>query len=127
MEKELPVQNADTAEAEIADAASADLPENTYRSADESTTPDATGEADADTPDGEELLSEEMSDANGKIALQALIAEGVKAVLAEMGLIKAEFQRDDSGIKPRFGGVTGGANPPPRAEEDDFMRGFREV
>ncbi len=63
----------------------------------------------------------------GKIALQALIAEGVKAVLEEMRLSAAEFTRAQGAGKPRCGGATGGANPPPRAEEDDFMKGFREV
>ncbi len=121
MEKELLVQDA-AAEETIPPAESANADEEAANADEEAA--DAKSDAEAE-PDAEKEPDENDS-ANGKIVLQTLIAEGVKAVLAEMGLTEADIPRANSEGKPRYG-VKGGANPPPRSEEDDFMRGFREV
>ncbi len=116
MEKGTSIQAADAEPEETAsmagEEAGAELPEAENDAEEAAAVEDETAEGDV---------------GGGKIALQSLIAEGVRAVLEEMGLKRAGISQSGGEDKPRFYGATGGANPPPRAEEDEFMKGFREV
>ncbi len=84
------------------------------------------GENAPDTEGG----SEKAAPGSGEEAaeptnLYDYVVQCIQRSLAEAGALS---DRENAG-EARLGraGVTGGANPPPRLAEDDFLRGFKEI
>ncbi len=83
-------------------------------------TPDAADSGGAeDTPE-----SEGDADAEESERLRALVERCIHAALVEIGFL---YEQDGEREDATSFGVTGGANPPPRAETDEFLQGFREI